>query len=93
MKKLDSIRFKGKAANEAFKALTGESPVRSSEVVVLRREQSKRVMPMIGGLLDAWEQLPNDVKHDDDLTSVREHIERIDAAMEGQQHNAQTTGK
>lgn len=65
-----------------------ETQIRSSELVVLRREQSERVMPMIGGLLDAWDQLSNDMKHDDELTSVREYIERIDAAMEGQQHNS-----
>lgn len=58
--------------------------VRSSELDVLRREQAERVVPLIGGLLDAWDQLPNDVSHEDELTNVKKHIERIDAAMEGQ---------
>lgn len=66
-----------------------ESQIRSSELVVLRREQSERVMPIIGGLLEAWDQLPNDLKHDDELSLVKEYIEHIDAAMEGKQHNAE----
>jgi hypothetical protein len=48
------------------------------------RTQIKTVMPLIGGFLDAWDDLPNDVKCDPELDNVREHIERIDRAMEGE---------
>lgn len=60
--------------------------VRSQDLLVrLRRDQSARVMPMIGGLLDAWESLPNDIASDPELDALGQQIERIRAAMEDDQ--------
>ena len=39
-------------------------------------------MPMIGPLLDAWEQLPNDVATMEELADLSQLIEDIDNAME-----------
>ena len=50
---------------------------------LLRKEQSKKVMPMIGPLLTAWYDLPNDVKSDPELTCFSNHIDKIDSVMEG----------
>lgn len=36
----------------------------SDEIASLRRKQSKRVMPLIGNLIDHWECLPNDLRGD-----------------------------
>ena len=47
-------------------------------------EQTALVMPMIGGLLDAWDALPNDVKGYEELKQLARHIRRIDDAMEGE---------
>lgn len=49
----------------------------------MRARQSRRAMPLIGPLLDRWDELPNDVKCDEELEKVAAVIERIDAAMEG----------
>lgn len=48
----------------------------------LRKIQSSLVMPMIGGLLDAWEFLPNDAKGDEELTRLANEIQQISDAME-----------
>jgi hypothetical protein len=48
----------------------------------LARLQAINVMPLIGGLLDAWDDLPNDVKYDEELERLRKHIEKIDDGME-----------
>lgn len=50
-----------------------------------RAEQAARVMPLIGPLLDAWEQLPNDVRSDIELAHppFLWAIEKIVAATEG----------
>ena len=50
-----------------------------------RAEQAKRVMPLIGPLLDAWEQLPNDVRSDIELAhpSLLWAMQNIVAAIEG----------
>jgi len=53
-----------------------------SEVEQLRAQQIKVVMPLIGGLLDAWDNLPLDVREDDELEHLRDYIKRIDAGME-----------
>lgn len=47
--------------------------------------QTKKVMPLIGGLLDAWEGMSNDEKGAlrEDNPSLCEHLDRIDAAVEG----------
>ena len=47
-----------------------------------RRRQTRKVMPLIGPLLDAWDGTPNDIKSDDGIANVREIIAQIDAAME-----------
>ena len=49
----------------------------------IRLKQAKDVMPLIGGLLDAWDNLPNDVKSDPELEKLSKHIQKIDDAMEG----------
>ena len=48
-----------------------------------RRQQSKVVMPLIGVLLDRWDDLPNDVKSDPELDAIAEIINKIDNGMEG----------
>ena len=47
-----------------------------------RQRQAKAVMPMIGPLLDAWDDLPNDVKDDPELEHLATHINLINDAME-----------
>jgi len=54
-----------------------------SERSKIIREQVMAVMPLIGGLLDAWDDLPNDVSCDPELELVAEYIQRINDAMEG----------
>jgi len=54
-----------------------------NERKIIRLKQSKDVMPLIGGLLDAWDDLPNDVKSDPELEKLSKHIQKIDDAMEG----------
>jgi hypothetical protein len=49
----------------------------------LKHEQAKKVMPLIGPLLDAWDGLPNDLSGDDELSHLSGIIEKINAAMEG----------
>jgi len=48
----------------------------------IRKLQAKGVMLIIGPLLDAWDDLPNDVKCDPELERVAERIRRIDDVME-----------
>jgi len=48
----------------------------------IREEQSRNVMPLIGQLLDAWDELPNDVKSDPELNRLAKNIQGIDIAME-----------
>ena len=50
---------------------------RSKEI----RRQEKEVMVLIGPLLDAWDDLPNDVKGDDELKRVAEVIDKISDGM------------
>lgn len=33
-----------------------------TEIDALRKEQADAVMPLIGGFLDAWDNMPNDIK-------------------------------
>lgn len=54
----------------------------SSEVKRLRAAQAKLVMPLIGPLLDAWEQVPNDVACTDELEQLSQLLEDINNAME-----------
>jgi hypothetical protein len=54
----------------------------NKEQVRLSRLQAINVMPLIGGMLDAWDDLPNDVKSDPELERLSKHILRIMDAME-----------
>ena len=45
-------------------------------------EPPKTVMPMIANMLNAWDDLPNDVKSDPELERLFRHIQKIDSAME-----------
>ena len=56
----------------------------SRERELLREEQTETVMPMIGSLLDRWEDLPGDVKSDPELSALKKSIENILMAMEGE---------
>ena len=48
----------------------------------LRKKQAKIVMPLIGPMLAAWDDLPNDVKTDPELERLFRHIQKIDSVME-----------
>lgn len=48
----------------------------------LRNLQANRVMPLIGPLLDAFEQIPNDILGMDELSGLCVAIEAINSAME-----------
>jgi hypothetical protein len=48
----------------------------------LRVEQLNRVAPLIGPLLDAWHDIPNDIKSE--LPEFARHIRLLDRAMEGE---------
>lgn len=56
----------------------------SEEIKRLRRAQAKLVMPLIGPLLDAYEQLPNDLVSsiEDQAQGLAEAISAIQDAME-----------
>lgn len=45
------------------------------------RRQIRVVMPLIGPLLDIWDDLPNDVKCDEELKRLSEIINKISGAM------------
>lgn len=54
----------------------------TKELQRLRRVQAKYVMPLIGPLLDAWEQVPSDIACSDELEELSVAIEAINDAME-----------
>lgn len=54
-----------------------------NEIERLRKKQAEKVMPMIGALLEAWDDLPNDVKSDPELDRLERQIRKIDNGMEG----------
>lgn len=56
----------------------GDSP--DGNYAVLRREQAQRVMPSIGGLLDAWESMTGDAK--ESAEHLSNHIAAIWKGME-----------
>lgn len=64
-------------------ALTSD-PV-SKELEQLRRKQMRAVMPLIGPLLDAWDDVPNDLKGEieEGATDLAEALDSIRDAMEG----------
>ena len=49
-----------------------------------RARQSKRVMRVVPGLLDAWEDLPNDVKSDlrNSAPTLARQLDALDSAVE-----------
>ena len=63
----------------------------SQERENIRREQSRLVMPLIGDLLDRWDELPNDVKGYEEWDRVAKVIVKIDCAMEGEGHITELT--
>jgi len=69
---------------ERLALLTTEEQDISGERELLREEQAETVMPMIGLLLDRWEDLPNDVKSDPELSALKKSINNIRMAMEGE---------
>lgn len=50
----------------------------------IRQEQVRLVMPLIGPLLDAWDEIPNDARNDPELMKLATKIKSIDDAMEGE---------
>jgi len=56
------------------------------EVSKLRAAQTKRVMPLIGNLLDAWDFVANDTKDllREDCPALVDALDEIMAAMEGE---------
>lgn len=48
----------------------------------LRKQQAEAVMPVIGPLLDAYEQLPNDVRDMDELQELFGYLDEIETGME-----------
>jgi hypothetical protein len=57
----------------------------SKELQQLRRKQMRAVMPFIGPLLDAWDDVPNDLKGEieEGATDLAEALDSIRVAMEG----------
>jgi hypothetical protein len=53
-------------------------------LVRLRAAQAKKVMPMLGPLLDAWERIPNYVRSDlcEECPTLVGHLDKLAAAME-----------
>lgn len=49
-----------------------------------RARQSKRVMAVVPGLLDAWEAIPNDVKSDlrENAPTLARQLDALDRAVE-----------
>jgi hypothetical protein len=60
----------------------GMSAPSEQEHVDGRKRQARKVMPMIGPLLDTWDGLPNDVKSLPELKELARCLRRIDNAME-----------
>ncbi len=56
----------------------------SKELMRLRQLQIENVMPEIGGLLDSWDHIPNDIKEEleQDAPSFVSAISRIRNGME-----------
>lgn len=48
----------------------------------LRAAQAKRVMPLIGALLDTWEAIPADLRDDSEFADLADTLEEINEAME-----------
>lgn len=53
-----------------------------AERELLRKEQSRRAMPVIGGLLDVWEGMPNDLKSMPELEDLMGQLQKLDNAMD-----------
>lgn len=54
-----------------------------SEIASLRRAQARRVMPLIGPLLDAWENTDNDTKSTlrSEYPVLCDYLDKIEAGM------------
>jgi hypothetical protein len=54
------------------------------EFEALRKEQAGRVMPLIGPLLDAWEQVSGDLRSyiEEDNPQLAKSLDAINAAVE-----------
>lgn len=52
---------------------------------VARTKQARRVMPLIGPLLDAWEEVPNDLRSllVDQCPTLASNLSKIEDAMGG----------
>ena len=50
----------------------------------IRKQQSNGVMPLIGRLLDVWDDLPNDCKADEEFKGIANVIQEISEIMEGE---------
>ena len=58
-----------------------------SEISKLRAAQTRRVMPLIGPLLDAWGLVSNDFRetiHDEE-PALANYLDRLNRAVEGDQ--------
>lgn len=57
----------------------------SKELERLRRKQMRAATPLIGPLLDAWDEVPNDLKGEieEGATDLAEALDSIRDAMEG----------
>lgn len=64
----------------------------ANAIKALRREQAARVMKEIGPLLDAWEQIPNDIKGqlEEEALEFCHYMRRIYIAVDGSQSSGGT---
>jgi hypothetical protein len=47
-----------------------------------RKLLSKKIMPLVGSLLDAWDNIPNDTKYDEEFEELANVIEQIGSIMD-----------
>lgn len=52
----------------------------------LRSAQAKKVMPLVGGLIDEWEGLSNDARQliDEEALGLAHYLNKISAALGGE---------
>lgn len=66
---------------DAFNRSLVDMATRPSEVEKLRAAQARDVMPLIGSLLDSFEQLATDLKTDPELEQLVGHLQAIEDVM------------
>ena len=66
----------------SYAHMTNDKKRHADAIASVRARQSRKVMPIIGPLLDAWEGLPNDIACLPELKQIRRYIQRIYVAME-----------